>query len=120
MELCTPRQLQPIDGIYFSEILFADDTFIFGANTQCINKLLHAIERHSTYYRLRLKHGKCVNLTANKRVSSVRFAPDGPAAGRLVPMQRSATNLGTLLTDSFDNKAEIATAGVIVWTLATG
>lgn len=28
MELCTPRQLQPIDGIKFSEILFADDTLI--------------------------------------------------------------------------------------------
>ena len=108
MELCTPRQLQPLDGIYFSEILFADDTLIFGANTQCINKLLHAIERHSAYYGLKLNYGKCVNLTANQRVSSVRFSSDGPAAGRLVPRQRSATYLGTLLTDTFDNKAEIA------------
>ena len=107
-ELCTPRQLQPIDGIYFSEILFADDTLIFGANTQCINKLLHAIERHSAYYGLKLNYGKWVNLTANQRTSSVRFSPDGPAAGRLVPRQRSATYLGTLLTDIFDNKAEIA------------
>ena len=108
MELCTPRQLQPLDGVYFSEILFADDTLIFGANTQCINKPLHAIERHSAYYGLKLNYGKCVNRTANQRVSSVRFSPDGPAAGRLVPRQRSATYLGTLLTDTFDNKAEIA------------
>ena len=108
MELCTPRQLQPLDGMYFSEILFADDTLIFGADTQCINKLFHAIERHSVYHGLKLNYGKCVNLTANQRVSSVRFSPDGPAAGRLVPRQRSATYLGTLLTDTFDNTAEIA------------
>ena len=55
-----------------------------------------------------IKYGKCVNLTANQRTSSVRFSPDGPAAGRLVPRQRSATYLGTLLTDTFDNEAEIA------------
>ena len=42
-ELNTPRQKQPMDGIFFSQILYADDTLIFGANTQCVNKLLHAI-----------------------------------------------------------------------------
>ena len=31
IELCTPRQIEPIDGIYFSEVLFADDKLIFGA-----------------------------------------------------------------------------------------
>ena len=107
-ELCTRRQMEPIDGIYFSEILYADDTLIFGANTQCINRLLHAIERHSEYFGLKLNYDKCVNLTANQRVTSVRFAPEGPAAGRLVPRQKSATYLGTLLTDTFDNKAEVA------------
>ena len=99
-ELCTRRQMEPIDGIYFSEILYADDTLIFGANTQCINRLLHAIERHSDYFGLKLNYDKCVNLTANQRVSSV--------AGRVVPRQKSATYLGTLLSDTFDNKAEVA------------
>ena len=46
-EICTPRQLEPLDGVYFSKILYADDTLILGANTQCINTFLHAIERHS-------------------------------------------------------------------------
>ena len=107
-ELCTRRQMEPIDGIYFSEILYADDTLIFGANTQCINRLLHAIERHSEYFGLKLNYDKCVNLTANQRVTSARFAPEGPASGRLVPRQKSATYLGTLLSDTFDNKAEVA------------
>ena len=107
-ELNTPKQRQPFDGISFTEILFADDTLIFGANTHCINVLLHAIERHSAYFGLKLNYNKCINLTANQRISSVRFSPNGPAAGALVPRKSSATYLGTLLTDSFNNKAEVA------------
>ena len=50
---------------------------------------------------------KCVNITANQRISSVRFSLDGPAQGRLVPRKHAASYLGSLLTDSFDNRAEI-------------
>ena len=106
-ELCTKRQQEPIDGIHFAEVLYADDTLIFGANTHCINVLLHAIERHSKYFGLQLNYEKCVNITANQRTSSVRFSPDGPAQGRLVPRKHAASYLGSLLTDSFDNRAEI-------------
>ena len=108
-ELNTPKQRQPFEGIHFSEILFADDTLIFWANTQCIDTLLHAIERHSAYnFGPRLNYGKCVNFTANQWVSSVRFSPTGQAAGSLVPRKASATYLGTLLTHSFNDKAEVA------------
>ena len=106
-ELCTKRQQEPIDGIYFAEVLYADDTLIFGASTQCINELLHAIEWHSKYFGLQLNYDKCVNITANQRISSVRFSPQGPARGRMVPRKHAASYLGTLLTDSFDNRAEI-------------
>ena len=94
-EICTPRQLEPLDGVYFSKILYADDTLIFGANTQCINAFLHAIERHSKYFGVNLNYDKCVNLTANQRQSSVRFSPDGPAEGTYVPRRKSAIYLGT-------------------------
>ena len=106
-ELITRRQREPIDGILFSEVLFADDTLIFGANARCINVLLHAIERHSEYYGLKLNLDKCVNVLANQRISSVRFYPNRPAQGRLVPRKHSAAYLGSLLTDSFDNKTEV-------------
>ena len=106
-ELSTPRQLQPLDGIFFSQVLYADDTLIFGANTHCINILLHAIERHSKYYGVNLNYGKCINLTANQRQSSVHFSQTGPGQGQLVPRKNSAMYLGTLLTDSFDNRAEV-------------
>ena len=87
-EFCTPRQFQPMGSINFSEIFFADDMLIFGANIQCINKMLHAIERRSAYYGRNLNYGKCVNLTPNQRISSVCSSPAVPAAGRLVPRQR--------------------------------
>ena len=107
-ELNTPRQKQPIDGIHFSEILYADDTLIFGANTHCIIVLLHAIEKHSEYYGLKLNYDKCVNLTSNQQQSSVHFSPNGPALGAKVPRKGSALYLGTMLSDNFDNKAEVS------------
>ena len=107
VELCTKRQQQPIDGFHFAAILYADDTLIFGANTHCMNVLLHAMERHSKYYWLKLNYDKCINITANQRISSDRFSPTAPAAGQLVPRKRAAVYLGSLLTDSFDNNAEI-------------
>ena len=107
-ELCIRRQQEPIDGIHFAEVLYADGTPIFGANTHCINVLLHAIQKHSKYFGLQLSYDKCVNITANQRISFVRFSPDGPAQGILVPRRRSANCLGSLLTDSFDNRAEIS------------
>ena len=107
-EINTPRQQQPINCIHFAEILYADDTLIFGANTHCINVLLHAIERHSAYFGLKLNYDKCINLTSNQLQSSVHFAPNGPAQGTKVPRKSSATYLDTLLSDSFDNRAEIS------------
>ena len=77
-ELNRPRQKQPMDGIVFSQILYADDTLIFGANTQYVNKFLHAIEKHSRYFSVNLNYNKCVNLTANQIQTSVRYVPKWP------------------------------------------
>ena len=64
-ELHTPRQQPPIDG--FFEILYADDTLIFGENTHCVN-FLYARERHSVYFGLVLNYGKCVILLQSKAI----------------------------------------------------
>jgi hypothetical protein len=69
--------------------------------------LFHVIERHSHYFGLNLNYDKCINIAANQRVSSVRFSPTGPGQGKLVSRKKSAIHLGTLLTDSFNNKEEI-------------
>ena len=44
-----PKQLEPLEGCQFSEILYADDTLLFGTNTRNLNKLLHEIQAESEY-----------------------------------------------------------------------
>ena len=101
-QLNTPKQKEPIRGIRFAEILYADDTLIFGTHTHSINKFLHAIQRESEYYNLQLNYDKCINLTLHQHQSSIKYAD-----GTLVPRRKEATYLGTLLSDSVDNHREI-------------
>lgn len=101
--LNTPKQKEPINGIKFAEILYADDTLLFGTHTQNINKFLKEIQIESEYYNMRLNLNKCINLTGNQRMSSVKFKD-----GTKVPREHQATYLGTTLTDNNNNKAEIS------------
>ena len=100
--LNTRKQLEPIPGIYFSEVLYADDTLIFGDHTASINKLLKEIETESLYYNLRLNYDKCINLTTNRTTSTIKFQN-----GTKVPRKKQAIYLGALITDSVNNAAEI-------------
>ena len=100
--LNTPKQQEPIRGIKYTEILYADDTLIFGNYTKHINMLLAEIQRESSYYNMELNLDKCINLTLNRHQSSIRYMD-----GTLVPRKQSATYLGTLLTDTVDNRKEI-------------
>jgi len=102
-QLNTPKQTEPIDGIKFAEILYADDTFLFGRHTQNLNKLLAKIQEESAYYNLNLNMDKCVNLTLNQKTTSIKYKN-----GTTVPRHRKTTYLGTMLTDTNDNHAEIS------------
>ena len=84
--LNTPKQLEPIQGIQFAEVLYADDTLIFGTHTQNLNKLLKAIQEESTYYNMKLNRTKCINLTINRRQSNIRYIDGTP-----VPRDHAAT-----------------------------
>jgi hypothetical protein len=101
-KLNTPKHLEPLLGMHFAEVLYADDTLLFGSYTPHLNAFLKAIQQESKYYNLKLNFNKCVNLIANRKVTSVRFEN-----GDLVPRKSRAVYLGTLLTDTLDHKAEI-------------
>ena len=101
-KLNTPKQKEPIRGIRFAEVLYADDTLLFGTHTHTINKLLHEIQRESDYYNLKLNYDKCINLTLHQRQSSIKYLDGTP-----VPRKREATYLGTLLSDSVNNHREV-------------
>ena len=60
--LNTPKQREPIEGIQYSEVLYADDTLIFGNYTYHINLLLKEIQTESRYYNMELNLDKCINL----------------------------------------------------------
>ena len=57
---------EPIEGIKFNEVLYADDTLLIGTHTQNLNKLLQTIQNESKYYNLALNQDKCVNITINR------------------------------------------------------
>ena len=71
--LNTPKQREPIEGIQYSEVLYADDTLIFGNYTPNINLLLKEIQTESRYYDMELNLDKCINLTLNRKLSSIKF-----------------------------------------------
>ena len=87
---------------FFGEVLSADDTLIFGDHTASINKLLKEIETESSYYNLNLNYQKFINLTTNRRTSTIQYADGSP-----VPLQHRAVYLGTILTEAADNSAEL-------------
>ena len=64
--------LDTVQNANFNEILYADDTLLFGVTTQVINKYLKEIEIESKYYNMKLNYEKCVNLTANRKKSSIK------------------------------------------------
>ena len=100
--LDTPKQREPIQGIKFSDILYADDTLLFGTYSRNISKLLAEIQKESAYYNMKLNLGKCINIAANRKQSTIRFLDE-----TVVPRKSRATYLGAILTDDFNNTAEI-------------
>jgi len=100
--LNTPAQKQPIYGINFAEILYADDTLLFGKTTQVINKLLKEIQIESEYYNMKLNYAKCINITINRKISRISYMNKEE-----VPRKQKAVYLGTILTDTNDNHSEI-------------
>ena len=101
-KLNTPKQKEPIPGVCFADVLYADDTLIFGTCTRNLNKLMAEIENESKYYNMRLNYDKCVNLTLNRKQSMIRFGNR-----EVVPRKPKATYLGAILTDTNDNHAEV-------------
>ena len=70
--LNTRRQNEPVDGIKFAEILYADDTLLVGDNSRILNLFVAAIEKHSYRYGMKLNKSKCeaVNSKSSLQIGS--------------------------------------------------
>ena len=100
--MSTPKQREPIPGIQYSEVLYADDTLVFGTYTKHINMLIREIQRESKYYNMELNLDKCINLTINRTQSSIKYSD-----GTMILRKQAARYLDTLLTDTVDNRQEL-------------
>ena len=58
----TKKMNEPIEGIKFNEILYADDTQLIGTNTANLNRLIKEIQIESEYYNLALNYDKCESI----------------------------------------------------------
>ena len=80
-----------IDGLGFTEILYADDTMLVLKDSKPASKLLHEIETESEYYNLKLNKDKCETILMNNH-KKVVFKD-----GTELPDVDKATYLGGVL-----------------------
>ena len=71
-----------MDLVDFSNILYADDTFLIGRHSRELNKTLAAIEKYSARYGMRLNKKKCIQINMNNN-NNIKFS-DG------MPMKKEA------------------------------
>ena len=90
-----------LQGLSFTELLYADDTALVTNNVNAMNRLLTQIENHATYYGLNFNKTKCVSFCFNTKGKPV-FADH-----RKVPEQDEAMYLGGVISKVFDVRKEV-------------
>ena len=83
------------------EILYADDTLLLGKRARELNILLQAIEKHSSYYNLRLNKEKCEVVQMNGK-ADIHFSD-----GIKLKTVEKATYLGGIVNANASRADEI-------------
>ena len=90
-----------MDLVDFSNILYADDTFLVGRHSRELNKILWAIEKHSGRYGMKLNHGKCIYINMSTK-NIIKFKN-----GTFMERKDEATYLDQKNTKKNLNKKEV-------------
>ena len=90
-----------IDGLLFTEILYADDTLLVMKNTRDTNWLLKETVTGSSYYNMKINNAKCDVIAMNK--SNNVKCKDGTKLKHV----KEATYLGGNLTEDTNANTEI-------------
>ena len=90
-----------LDGLDFSDLLYADDSALFTNNVHAMNRLLLKIEEHASYYGLAFNKTKCVSLNFHLARKPV-FAD-----GSQVPETEETVYLGGLISKNHDHRQEV-------------
>ena len=91
-----------LDGLDFTDLLYADDTALLTNNINAMNRLLAKIEKCAMYYGINFNKTKCV---------SFNFHVDGKtkyADGTAVPCEQSVAYLGATLSKSPGSGKEVS------------
>jgi hypothetical protein len=91
-----------MQGLSFNEILFADDTLIFGEPGRSLDAFLWAIESVSCAYGLKLNRSKCAHLSLWQSAPKVEFS-----SGTAVSREARSDYLGSMMNISVAPKAEV-------------
>ena len=91
-----------LEGLDFSDLLYADDSALFTNNVNAMNRLLVKIEEHALYYGLAFNKTKCVSFNFHTSRKPV-FAD-----GTKVPETPDAVYLGGLVSKTHDNRQEVS------------
>ena len=90
-----------IDGLDFSEILYADDTLLVPKNDKDATLLLNEIEKESEYYNMKLNEDKCEYIAMNG-TANIKFQN-----GTLMNSTDKATYLRGILTKDSNPRVEV-------------
>ena len=95
-----------VEGITFTELLYADDTAVITKNVSAMNRLLAKIEVHAAYYGLSFNKTKCVSMTFN--VGEGARTKPAFVDGTKVPTESETVYLGATISKTHDYKKEVA------------
>ena len=91
-----------LEGLDFSELLYADDSGVFTNNVNAMNRLLAKNEEHAGYYGLAFNKTKCVCFNFNSEQRPV-FADRTK-----VPETHETFYLGGLISKTHDHRKEVS------------
>lgn len=90
-----------LDGLSFTELLYADDTVLLTTNVSTMNRLLAKVEKCANYHGLNFNKNKCVSVNFHT-TARTKYAD-----GSRVPTAEQATYLGATLSKSANTRKEV-------------
>ncbi len=92
-----------LNGLDYSELMYADDTALITNNINAMNRLIKSIETHAAYFGLNFNKGKCVAMVFNSD-NIVKFGDGTP-----MPAPNEAVYLGASVKKNCDPTHEVHT-----------
>ena len=92
-----------LNGLDYSELMYADDTALITNNINAMNRLIKSIETHAAYFGLNFNKGKCVAMVFNSD-QKVKFGDGSP-----MPTPDNAVYLGASVNKTCDPTHEVHT-----------